>query len=215
MATLFPNQDDDELEDLNKDLVLQMLRLDNKLVAKVIKLENKILELDSGFSNLKNLNKDLVFNVLNQSSNSTSVRSEDVSDSDNSAPLKITKSEYKKRYDEAYTRYLDGDYNRALSMFLSLLELGNVNDLTDNCQYWVGEIYYATRDFNRSIEAFTKVFNYEDNNKKSYSQYKLGLCYLNINQRDKAVNAFQKVIDKYSKQSDLVRKSKNFISKYK
>ena len=27
----------DELEDLNKDLVLQMLRLDNKLVAKVIK----------------------------------------------------------------------------------------------------------------------------------------------------------------------------------
>ena len=42
----------DELEDLNKDLVLQMLRLDNKLAAKVIKLENKILELDSGFSNL-------------------------------------------------------------------------------------------------------------------------------------------------------------------
>ena len=32
----------DELEDLNKDLVLQMLRLDNKLVAKVIKLENLV-----------------------------------------------------------------------------------------------------------------------------------------------------------------------------
>ena len=203
----------DELEDLNKDLVLQMLRLDNKLVAKVIKLENKILELDSGFANLKELNKDLVFHVLNQSSGSSSSNSKNFDN--NTGPLKITKSEYKKRYDEAYTKYLDGDYQRSLSMFLSLLKLENVNDLTDNCQYWVGEIYYATRDFNNSIEAFSKVFNYEDNNKKSYSQYKLGLCYLNINQKQKAVEAFQKVINNYSKQSDLVRKSQKFIKKYK
>ena len=203
----------DELEDLNKDLVLQMLRLDNKLVAKVIKLENKILELDSGFANLKVLNKDLVFNVLNQSSGSSPSNTEGFDN--NLGPLKITKSEYKKRYDEAYAKYLDGDYQRSLSMFLSLLKLENLNDLTDNCQYWVGEIYYATRDFNSAIEAFSKVFNYEDNNKKSYSQYKLGLCYLNINQKQKAVEAFQKVVNNYSKQSDLARKSQKFINKYK
>ena len=47
---------------------MQMLKLDNKLAAKVIKLENKMFELDSGYSNLKDLNKDLVFNVLNQTS---------------------------------------------------------------------------------------------------------------------------------------------------
>ena len=203
----------DELEDLNKDLVLQMLRLDNKLVAKVIKLENKILELDSGFENLKGLNKDLVFNVLNQSSSSAPPSTENFNNS--TGPLKISKSEYKKRYDEAYMKYLDGDYQKSLSMFLSLLKLENRNDLTDNCQYWIGEIYYATRDFSDAIEAFSKVFNYEDNNKKSYSQYKLGLCYLNINEKQKAVKAFQKVVDNYSKQSDLVRKSQKFINKYK
>ena len=70
---------------------------------------------------------------------------------------KISKSEYKKRYDEAYTRYLDGDYNRALTMFNSLLDLENINDLSDNCQYWVGEIHYARRDFRSSIEAFNKI----------------------------------------------------------
>ena len=206
----------DELEDLNKDLVMQMLKLDNKLAAKVIKLESKILELDSGYSNLKDLNKDLVFNVLNQSSgsSSSSTDSKELDDISNDK-LKISKSEYKKRYDEAYTRYLDGDYNRALSMFNSLLQLENVNDLSDNCQYWVGEIYYATRDFRNAIEAFNRVFNFEDNNKKSYAQYKLGLCYLNIKENQDAVSAFQKVVDNYPKQSDLVRKSKKFIQKYK
>ena len=206
----------DDLEDLNKDLVMQMLKLDNKLAAKVIKLENKILELDSGYSNLKDLNKDLVFNVLNQSSGASNTResSEDLKDASN-GKLKISKSEYKKRYDEAYTRYLDGDYNRALSMFNSLLDLENINDLSDNCQYWVGEIHYATRDFRSAIEAFNKVFNFEDNNKKSYAQYKLGLCYLNIKENQDAVSAFQKVVDNYPKQSDLVRKSKKFIQKYK
>ena len=199
----------DELESLNKDLVMQMLKLDNKLAAKVIKLENKMLELDSGYTNLKDLNKDLVFNVLNQNS----PKENDVDDiKDEKSSLKISKSEYKKRYDEAYTRYLDGDYNKALSMFGSLLELENINDLTDNCQYWVGEIYYATRDFRNAIDAFNQVFKFEDNNKNSYSQYKLGLCYLNVNEKQNAVNAFQKVVDNYPKQSDLVRKSKKFIS---
>ena len=202
----------DELESLNKDLVMQMLKLDNKLAAKVIKLENKMLELDSGYSNLKDLNKDLVFNVLNQNSPKEN-DVEEIKDEKNS--LKISKTEYKKRYDEAYTRYLDGDYNKALSMFGSLIELENINDLTDNCQYWVGEIYYATRDFRNAIDAFDKVFKYEDNNKNSYAQYKLGLCYLNINDNKEAVNAFQKVVDDYPKQSDLVRKSKKFIQKYK
>ena len=202
----------DELESLNKDLVMQMLKLDNKLAAKVIKLENKMLELDSGYTNLKDLNKDLVFNVLNQNSPKEN-DADDTKDEKNS--LKISKSEYKKRYDEAYTRYLDGDYNKALSMFDSLLELENINDLTDNCQYWVGEIYYATRDFRNAIDAFNQVFKFEDNNKNSYSQYKLGLCYLNVNEKQNAVNAFQKVVDNYPKQSDLVRKSKNFIQKYK
>ena len=207
----------DELESLNKDLVMQMLKLDNKLAAKVIKLENKMLELDSGYSNLKDLNKDLVFNVLSQTPSSDNNINEDTKDDqiNDKSSLKISKAEYKKRYDEAYSRYLDGDYNKALSMFNSLLELENINDLSDNCQYWVGEIYFATRDFRNAINSFKEVFKYEDNNKNSYSQYKLGLCYLNVNEKQNAVDAFQKVVDNYPNQSDLVRKSKNFIQKYK
>ena len=118
----------DELESLNKDLVMQMLKLDNKLAAKVIKLENKMLELDSGYSNLKDLNKDLVFNVLNQTSSSGNNINQDTNDAqvNDKSSLKISKAEYKKRYDEAYARYLDGDYNKALSMFNSLLQLENI-----------------------------------------------------------------------------------------
>jgi len=203
----------EELEDLNKDLVLQMLKLDNKLGAKILKLENKILELDSGYENLKELNKDLVFNVINQTK--PSVGSNDEESNSGGGALRITKTEYKKRYEDAYAEYIDANYQKSLSMFLSLLELENVNDLTDNCQYWVGEIYYATKDFNRAIEAFNKVFYYKNNNKGSYAQYKLGLCYLNVNDKPKAVESFQKVVSNHSEQSDLVSKSKRFIEKYK
>ena len=90
----------------------------------------------------------------------------------------------------------------------------SVNDLTDNCQYWVGEIYYSIKDYGQAIDAFNKVFNYKDNNKSAYAQYKLGLCYLNINNTSKAVDAFKKVISDYNDQGELVKKSEQFISKY-
>ena len=65
-----------------------------------------------------------------------------------------------------------------------------------------------------AIDAFNKVFNYKDNNKGAYAQYKLGLCYLNINNTNKAVDAFKKVISDYNDQAELVKKSEQFISKY-
>ena len=165
----------DELEDLNKDLVMQMLKLDNKLAAKVIKLESKILELDSGYSNLKDLNKDLVFNVLNQSSGSSSSNTDSKQlDDISNDKLKISKSEYKKRYDEAYTRYLDGDYNRALSMFNSLLELENINDLSEKIKFYKKKDSLRQKIASNGKKKYFKYFN-ELKTTKYFIEISLGL----------------------------------------
>ena len=110
--------------------------------------------------------------------------------------------------------YIDANYKKSLSGFQELLDLDDINDLTDNCQYWMGEIYYSMKDYLKAIDAFNDVFNYKDNNKGAYARYKLGLCYLNIGDTSKAVESFRKVVSDYSDQGDLVKKSEQFISKY-
>ena len=202
-----------ELRSINEDVVLRMLKLDDMISARMTKLEDKMSELDGGFDELKKLNKDLVLNVVGNTSGGS--RFDDSKSEGAAPPLRISKSEYKKRYDEAYLKYLDGNYSQSLVMFNELLALENINDLTDNCQYWLGEIHYSLKNYNQAINSFNNVFAYKNNNKGVYAQYKLGLCYLRIKDTDSAVDAFRKVVTNYPTQTDLVRKSKNFIEKYK
>ena len=200
-----------ELKDMNKDLILKMLKVDDKYSSEISRLEGKIEELQNGMSNLKEINKDLVVSALTQPKDD--VVSKPSSNTKKSSS-KISKSIYKKKYDEAYLAYLDANYDKSLSIFQELLNINDTNDLTDNCQYWVGEIYYSMKDYNQAIDAFNAVFNYKENNKGAYAYYKLGLCYLNVGNTDKAVESFNKVVSDYSNQSDLVKKSEQFISKY-
>ena len=200
-----------ELKDMNKDLILKMLKVDDKYSSEISRLEGKIEELQNGMSNLKEINKDLVVSALTQPKDD--VVSKPSSNTKKSSS-KISKSIYKKKYDEAYLAYLDANYDKSLSIFQELLNINDANDLTDNCQYWVGEIYYSMKDYNQAIDAFNAVFNYKENNKGAYAYYKLGLCYLNVDNTDKAVESFNKVVSDYSNQSDLVKKSEQFISKY-
>ena len=202
-----------ELRSINENVVLKMLKLDDMINTKMTKLEDKVSKLDDGFEELKKLNKDLVLNVVGN----TSVGSRFTQDAQSTSnqPLRISKSEYKARYDEAYLKYLDGNYKQSMVMFNELLALDNINDLTDNCQYWLGEIHYSLKNYNKAIESFNSVFAYKNNNKGVYAQYKLGLCYLNVKNTDSAIDAFRKVIANHPNQTDLVRKSQSFIAKYR
>jgi len=200
-----------ELKDMNKDLILKMLKVDDKYSSEITRLENKILEIENGVSSIKEINKDLVVSALTQPKENTIQKTAP-------NPIKespeISKSAYKKKYDKAYLAYLDANYDKSLLMFQELLDTNGVNDLTDNCQYWVGEIYYSMKDYSQAINAFNKVFNYDNNNKGAYAHYKLGLSYLNIGDTNKAIESFNSVISDYSNQADLVKKSEEFIRKY-
>ena len=199
-----------ELEDLNKDLILKMLRIDDKYNSEITRLEKKISDLENSISTLKEISKDLVVSVLTQPQK----KNYDSVSNTKTNSTGISRDEYKKKYDNAYLAYLDASYKKSLSIFQELLDIQDVNDLTDNCQYWVGEIYYSLKDYSQAIDAFNKVFTYTENNKGAYAQYKLGLCYLNINDTNKAIDAFTKVVNNYNSQADLVEKSEQFIKKY-
>ena len=73
------------------------------------------------------------------------------------------------------------------------------NDLADNCQFWIAQIFFIKDDYKRSIKEFNNVLNYDESNKKIDALYKIGLCYIKLNNNDKAIDIFQEIINNYPK----------------
>jgi TolA-binding protein len=95
---------------------------------------------------------------------------------------KLTNEEYQTKYIESLSNYQNGEWNLSLDGFKFLIQADSNHDLADNCQYWIGEVYYSLKEYNRSIKEFEKVFTFPGTNKADDAQFKLGLCYVNIGQ---------------------------------
>ena len=67
-----------------------------------------------------------------------------------------------------------------------------------NIQYWLGEVYYANKNFQQAViefgEGFTK---FPDSIKGPDNLLKLGLSFSNLNQKNEACSAFYELEIKY------------------
>ena len=126
---------------------------------------------------------------------------------------KITNAEYQAKYIESLSNYQNGEWNLSLDGFKFLIQADSNHDLADNCQYWIGEIYYSQKDFRRSIKEFEKVFTFPGTNKSDDAQFKLGLCYVNIGQIDKAKQEFENLLEFYPN-SEYYKKGQEYLRQY-
>jgi TolA-binding protein len=126
---------------------------------------------------------------------------------------KITDAEYQAKYIESLSNYQNGEWNLSLDGFKFLIQADGNNQLADNCQYWIGEIYYSQKDFRRSIKEFEKVFTFPGTNKSDDAQFKLGLCYVNIGQIDKAKQEFENLLEFYPN-SEYYKKGQDYLRQY-
>ena len=126
---------------------------------------------------------------------------------------KITDTEYQAKYIESLSNYQNGEWNLSLDGFKFLIQADGNNQLADNCQYWIGEIYYSQKDFRRSIKEFEKVFTFPGTNKSDDAQFKLGLCYVNIGQIDKAKQEFENLLEFYPN-SEYYKKGQDYLRQY-
>ena len=126
---------------------------------------------------------------------------------------KITNAEYQAKYIESLSNYQNGEWNLSLDGFKFLIQADGNNQLADNCQYWIGEIYYSQKDFRRSIKEFEKVFTFPGTNKSDDAQFKLGLCYVNIGQIDKAKQEFENLLEFYPN-SEYYKKGQEYLRQY-
>ncbi len=126
---------------------------------------------------------------------------------------KITDEEYQAKYIEALSNYQNAEWNLSLDGFKFLIQADSNHDLADNCQYWIGEVYYSLKDFKRSINEFEKVFSFPGTNKSDDAQFKLGLCYVNIGQLDKAKQEFESLVE-FFPNSEYYKRSQEYLQKY-
>ena len=125
----------------------------------------------------------------------------------------ITNEEYTAKYIESLSQYQNAEWNISLDGFRFLIQADSNNDLADNCQYWIGEIYYSLKDYRRAIKEFEMVFTFPGTNKADDAQFKIGLCYVNIGEFDKAKQEFESLLEFYPN-SEYKKKAQKNIQKY-
>jgi len=86
-------------------------------------------------------------------------------------------------YNTAYRDLSRGNYKLALQGFRQFVNDYANSDLTDNAQYWIGEVYYAQGRFESAIAEFEKVLTwYRSGDKTAAAMLKIGYSYLSLNE---------------------------------
>ncbi|MBI4838206.1 MAG: tetratricopeptide repeat protein [Nitrospirae bacterium] len=76
-------------------------------------------------------------------------------------------------------------------------------------EFYVGEFYFNKASFNAAAQRFTQVIQkYPDSKKEIDALYYLGLSYKNIDNKDKAIDALEMLLEKYptTRQADEAKK---------
>lgn len=197
-----------EDESMGQQITNTIMKIQNKIKV----LEDRAFYTDSLYFEMVN---DLVMIENKISSLLTSYKEmTDLKTKKKTRPVpKISDEEYTAKYIESLSNYQNGEWNKSLDGFSNLISADGNHDLADNCQYWIGEIYYALKDYRRGIKEFEKVFTFPGTNKADDAQYKLGLCYINIGESDKAREEFKSLLEFYPN-SEYYKKSQQYLQQY-
>ncbi len=104
----------------------------------------------------------------------------------------------KAAYDQAFQSLKDLRYADAAEGFQTFLARYPESEYADNAQYWLGESYYVTRNYDISLEAFNDLLQkYPDSSKKPDALLKIGYAHYELKQWDQARAALEQVKEQY------------------
>ena len=114
-----------------------------------------------------------------------------------------------KLYEDASALFKNKKYREAREKFGLFLKQHPKNELADNAQFWIGETYYAEKDFEGAILAYeTLLKSYPNSRKTAGALLKQGMAFAELDDRKTAKVIFQKLIDKLpdSKEAQVAKK---------
>lgn len=181
----------------------------NELNDKIIIIEEKLEEIESENSIISESLLNIENNIKTLSNSYNEIAQISFTDKINDLPL-ISTEDFKERYVESLAFYQNGEWEKSLEGFKYLVTLGTDTDLLDNCQYWIGEIYYKLKKYHYAIEEFKKVFLYVDSNKIDDALYKLSKSYAFLGDHKNANKVLVQLVENHPR-SEYVTNAKELI----
>lgn len=158
-----------------------------------------------GIDKITSLNKNRIERLeqyLNFDSTAAVQKGKPVSNktSEKQVKYKLTENDVYRSAKEAYDK---GDFNTAREEFQKLLKEFPKSENADNAQFWIGEIYYREKYYERAIlEYQTVIEKYPEGNKVTASLLKQGFAFFNLGDKSNARLILSELIKKYPKSNE-------------
>lgn len=112
-------------------------------------------------------------------------------------------------YRSAVELVKSGKHDEAVTALRAFLRSYPRHDYADNAQYWLGESFYARKDYQHALTEFrATIETYPRGNKVPDALLKVGYCYQALGQSDKARAVLEQVVNLYPKSEPAVLASK-------
>ena len=106
-------------------------------------------------------------------------------------------------YKSAKQAFDQGDSETAKKYFQEVIDRYPKSENADNAQFWIGEIYYREKWYEKAILEYQKVIEkYPDGNKVPAALLKQGLAFNNIGDKPNSRHILEDLIKKYPKSNE-------------
>ncbi len=105
-----------------------------------------------------------------------------------SSPIDIS------NYEDALKAFNAKKYEDAMKGFDMILGSGIKDDVADNCKYWIGECYFARKQYANAIKNFEEVLVYKNSEKKADAQFMMAQSLDRLGKKQEAKDAYEKVV---------------------
>lgn len=110
-------------------------------------------------------------------------------------------------YNDAFKKLQDGDYAGAEKGFRAFVQRNPHHALAGNAQYWLGETYYARRDYQNAMTAFAEGYKaYKSSPKGPDNLLKLGVTLATLGRKPDACAIFARFAQDYPRATDLQKR---------
>ncbi len=119
-----------------------------------------------------------------------------------------------KAYASALGVFQAHEHGQAVLDLLGFLSRYPTHSLASNAQYWIGEAYYAQRDYRQAAVEFQKVLDQNPRGTKvPDALLKVGLCHMNLRKPARAQELWQQVVREFP-DSDAASKARALLHRY-
>ena len=173
--------------------------IDSDFQARIKKIEEQLKKESNYEKQETNTNEDKkVIKMFNQEEVPANVKDKSLGlPKSTNEKTQLSDIEIKKKYENAIKLLWASKFNEAESELQNLKKI-EPDDLMPNIQYWLGEVFYAQKNFEKAIIAFGEgLEKYPESIKGPDNLLKLGLSFSNLKKKDEACNVLFELEIKY------------------